>query len=449
MRRIGCVLLMSAPTPASGRGAPGEVEAGADEARRAVEGRTLREIALEYSPRVEESGTGLVYIDLTGVRGLFGDELAIADGLRRRAAERGLAVRVGIGGSRASARMAARWDGGARVVDPGQEAAALVAAPLSMLDGDPETPALLRRWGLRTLGEVAALPAVALFERLGREGVRVRELAVGLDPRPLAPWRAPRVFEASVNLDWEVAELPALDEVVARLAGEISTGLAREDADAGRLEWSLRLCNRTLHEGELNPAVPTRDPRALAALIRSALRARRPPAAVTGIALRAHPSRMARAQPELTDPLRPNARTLAEVLSRLASLVGDARVGAPVLLDSHRPDAIELGDLRDSPPAHRVSQYPGRGLVGRGLALRRQRPPARAVVRLAAGRPAHLRAGAMDGPVVASVGPWRQSGEWWRPGAWASDEWDAELGDGTLCRLVHDGAGWFLDGVYD
>jgi len=445
MRRIGCVLLEPASAPASMA-----VEVAADETRRAVDARALREIALEYSPRVEESEPGLVYVDLTGVRGLFGDELAIADGLRRRAAERGLAVRVGIGGSRASARVAARWDGGARVVDPGREAAALATAPLSMLDGDPETPALLRRWGLRTLGEVAALPAVALFERLGREGLRVRELSLGLDPRPLAPWRAPRVFEASVNLDWEVAELPALDEVVARLAGEISAGLAREDVDADRLEWSLRLCNRTLHEGELNPAVPTRDTRALAALVRSALRARRPPAAVTGIALRAHPARVARAQPALTDPPRPNARTLAEVLSRLAALVGDERVGAPVVLDSHRPDAIALGDLRDSPsPARRPSEYPGRGLVGRGLALRRLRPPARAAVRLVAGRPAHLRAGAMDGPVVASVGPWRQSGEWWRPDAWQSDEWDAELGDGTLCRLVHDGAAWFLDGVYD
>lgn len=440
MRRIGCVLLKPA-SDAAAPGAPPAVPAAAQ--------RALRDIALEYSPRVEEAESGVVYADLTGVQGLFGDERAIAEGLRRRAAEQGLAVRVGIGGSRASARVAARWDAGAPVVIPGGDAAALAPAPMSLLDCDPEIPALLRRWGLRTLDELAALPAIALFERLGREGLRVRELALGVDPRPLAPWRPPRLFEASVDLDWEVADLTVLGDVVASLSDRIAASLAGEDMDTDRLEWSLRLCDRTLHEDVSNLAVPTRDPRALAGLVRSALESRCPAAAVTGITLRAQAVRVGRAQPSLTDPPRPSARTLAEVLSRLAALVGAGRVGAPELLDTHRPDAMRLGSIGEPPRPDQGLDAPGRGLTGRGLALRRLRPPARAAVRLAAGRPAHLSAGALAGPVVASVGPWRSSGEWWLDGAWRSDEWDAELDDGTLCRIAHDGAAWFLEGVYD
>ena len=239
MRRIGCVRVMSGVGallyggPARGASGPPPSEAQ----------RALREIALEFSPRVEEAEPGLVYLDLTGVQGLFGDERAIVESLRRRAAVRGLEVRVGIGGSRASARVAARWDESAPVVVPGEDAAALAPAPLALLDGDPDAPALLRRWGLRTLGELAALPAVSLFERLGREGLRLRDLARGVDRRPLAPWQPPRLVEASVDLDWEASDLAAIGEVVGSLAGEVAAGLAREDQDAGRLEWILRLCD--------------------------------------------------------------------------------------------------------------------------------------------------------------------------------------------------------------
>ena len=47
------------------------------------------------------------------------------------------------------------------------------------------------------------------------------------------------------------------------------------------------------------------------------------------------------------------------------------------------------------------------------------------------------------------MGPWRSSGEWWTERPWIHDEWDAELADGTLCRLAHDGSAWWLEGIYD
>ena len=83
------------------------------------------------------------------------------------------------------------------------------------------------------------------------------------------------------------------------------------------------------------------------------------------------------------------------------------------------------------------------------LALRRFRPPAPAAVTLASGRPVALRSSRLTGRIVAGVGPWRVSGEWWTTRAWLQDEWDVELADGTLCRLAHDGSAWHLAGIYD
>ena len=83
------------------------------------------------------------------------------------------------------------------------------------------------------------------------------------------------------------------------------------------------------------------------------------------------------------------------------------------------------------------------------LALRRFRPPAPAAVTVASGRPVTLRSSRLGGRIVAGVGPWRVSGEWWTPHPWLQDEWDVELADGTLCRLAHDGSAWLLAGIYD
>jgi protein ImuB len=443
VRRIGCLLARAPLAP------PAQ--------------RALLDVALSHSPRVEEAGPGLVYLDLTGLRGLFGEEPAIGEALHRRAAERGLAVSVGIGGSRASAGLAARLadpgrpadparlagpvglDRPVMVVPPGEDETALAPAPLSVLPCGPEMLALLRRWGLRTLGEVAALPAAALHERLGADGPRLRELARGIDRRPLDPWAPERVLEESMDLDWDIAELPALAEVVSRLIERIAVRLAREDWDADRLEWELRLSDQSVHDDALHPAVPGREPVALTVLIMGALAASPPPAAVRGVTLRAHPTRVPPAQSSLGDPMRPGARALAQAVSRLAALVGTDQVGVPRLVDTHRPDAVSMRAVEES---RRPDGSPGPEASAR-LALRRLRPPTPATVRLAGGRPAHVVAGKLAGDVVRSAGPWRTAGDWWRESRWGSDEWDAELADGTLCRLAHDGTSWALEGIYD
>jgi protein ImuB len=127
------------------------------------------------------------------------------------------------------------------------------------------------------------------------------------------------------------------------------------------------------------------------------------------------------------------------------ALVGADAIGAPALLDTHRPDAVALATY-PSPSSHTPS--PSRG-EGPALALRRLRPPAPASVTLASGRPVAVRSGRLTGRIVAGVGPWRVSGEWWSPRPWLQDEWDVELADGTLCRLAHDGSTWRLEGIYD
>jgi len=419
--------------------------------------RDLLAVALDHSPRVEIAGPGLVYLDATGLGGLFGAEEDLAHRLVARAGERGIEIGVAIAGSRVSARCACRWGRGVVVVKPGKEAAYLAVAPLSLLDLSEEMAVRLDRWGIRTLGELAALPPAQLFERLGGEGIRLQHLARGEDPRPLRPWTPPLVFEESENIEPAVEVLEPLVAVLGRLAQRIADALVRRACSADQIEWICRQTDGTLREASLAPAVPTSERGSILALVRTSLEARPPRGPVEAVTLRARPVRVPPAQVSLTDPTRPSPRQLAATLARLTALVGPQQIGAPMLVDSHRPDAVTLAPYPPRPASSGRARRPRSRPDERGpieeaipaLVLRRLRPPLRAAVTLVAGRPVEVRSRGLASRVVNSAGPWRSSGEWWTERPWLHDEWDAELADGTVCRLSHDGSAWWVEGIYD
>jgi protein ImuB len=409
-------------------------------------------VALAHSPRVELGGAGLLYLDLTGLRGLFGDEPEIGRRLRHGAAEAGLRAWIGIAGSRAAARFAAQMGKGVGIVPAGEEAAHLAPAPVTLLDLDAATRSLLERWGIRTLGELAALPAPDLFERLGREGLHLQSLARGEDLRPLEPHVPPERFEETVALDWGLETLEPVVAMLSDLAERLCARLVRRALHADAIEWRCRLADRNTHEGRLSLAFPTHEPAAIAALLRIALEARPPGGAVVAVTLRLLPTRAPQLQGLLDGEARQDLRLLGETLASLADVVGVDHLGIPIVRDSHRPDAVGLDPLALASVAHaRAGERSGAGIDEERftLALRRLRPPRPAAVSVSAGRPVHLRSDGLSGRVVACAGPWRTSGEWWGEGRWTLDEWDVELESGALCRIATDGRAWSLHGVYD
>jgi protein ImuB len=138
----------------------------------------------------------------------------------------------------------------------------------------------------------------------------------------------------------------------------------------------------------------------------------------------------------------------------LSALVGDTRIGSPVLLDSHRPDAFEMHAFR--PEGHgarpvgatvrsRASELP--------LVRRRQRVPPAIRESVEHGRPVYIassRRGMTHGAVIEAAGPWPTSGDWWEDG-YNRDEWDVARASGVVCRIFHDRTAerWFLEAIYD
>jgi protein ImuB len=155
--------------------------------------RALQAVARDFSPRIEVCSDREVLLDVHGLERLIGTLPTISAELHRTAAAHGLDVRVAIAATRTAARLLVHAHPGRTVIDPGDERDALAGLPIELLtaaagDADLRT---LRRWGLRTLGDLAALPDEAVAARLGQHGVAWQRLARGEDPGPLVPASCP------------------------------------------------------------------------------------------------------------------------------------------------------------------------------------------------------------------------------------------------------------------
>lgn len=418
-----------------------------DEVREAARHAVL-DAALAVSPRVEDAAEGLVSVDTSGLERLIGDATAVGRRLVREARGVGFTATVGLAETRAAAYVAARLGPAITVVESGRERETLAHAPLALLDPDPAIAATLARWGVHTLGALAALPRDGLAGRLGPVGGELHDRACGVDREPFRPYTPPAFYQEAQALEWEIDTLGALDPVLGAVLERLSTRLVAGHLAADVLDVDLRLASGERHHRRVALAHPLVEPKAMRTLLTLDLEAHPPAAAVTSVAITAHPVRTVPGQGGLWQPTLPALRELAAVLTRLASLVGPEAVGSPALVDSHRPDAVALArfDLGRAPLAS-----PPAGQRRAWLAARRLRPARAIEVECEEAVPRTVRWNGVRYAVTASAGPWRLSGDWWDVDGWARDEWDVALDDGTVCRIARDlrRGGWLLDAVYD
>jgi len=295
------------------------------------------------------------------------------------------------------------------------------------------------------LGELAALPEAGVAERLGSEGVRLQRLARGTWERSLVAVTLPAGFEETLELEHPVALREPLLFLLSRLLIQLCARLQARALAAIQLHLRLELEDGSEHLRSYKLPVPMRAPRAFLKLLELDLEAHPPPAAVRVLRLAAEPAAPRSLQHGLFLPPEPEPEKLELILARLTALVGEERVGAAVLLDTHRPDAFRLKRFL---PGARGAPHRAAGTT---LALRLFRPPLPAQVRLEEGRPDVVLARGVHGKVVEAAGPWRISGDWWGPEAYCREEFDVALSTGGLYRIYRDclGGGWFVAGSYD
>ncbi|MGE0452665.1 MAG: hypothetical protein AB7O37_04285 [Vicinamibacteria bacterium] len=408
----------------------------------------LVEVARGFTPRVEAFGATPVLLDLHGLGRVWPTPQALGRALLDAARIHAADVNVALAHSRVAALTLARGVPGLTVAPAGSEAELLAPLPLELLGLDLERASLLRRWGLRTLGDLAGLPTLGLAERLGPEGPRLVRLARGEDERPLVPTPAAGAFEATLELEWPLDGLEPLRFVLMRVLEPLAESLATRGRRAAALALELGLVDGSRHLRALRPAAPSSEPRTWRTLLLLDLEAHPPRDAVRSLTVRAEPTEARVTQFSLLDPAQPSPERLAETLARLHEWTREGRAGAATLVDSHRPGAFVVQGFAPGPLAARRCRPQAPSLPR--LALRAFRPPLPAEVNLREGRPAHVRAAGLYGTVLECAGPWRASGDWWDV-AWSREEWDVALHPAGLYRIFEDRLreAWFVEGELD
>ncbi len=475
----------------------------------------LLDCAQSFSPCVEDAACDTALLDLRGMASLFGSLAKISHAISDRASALGLQANVAVASNPDVALLAARGFSGITLIPAGKEAEKLSSLPAEVLfseglNGEDKRSAnalleTLSRWGIRNLRALAALPEVSLTERLGQQGLRLQQLARGSLSRTLVPVESPMVFEEAIELEHAIVLLEPLafllnrllDQLCARLASRAlctqelrltlhlssCTGIDDECENAGiasesdksdevtkamwgrppsavrRSEAPLARCPQTKFTRKLSLPLPMLDPKVFLKLLQLDLNAHPPGAPIAKIHLAAEPARPRSAQGGLFLPPAPEPEKLELTLARIAGIVGEQRVGALELLDTHHPEGFRMRRFvaevaRKVPRKKTPAAEEAQSTV---TALRRFRPPWRVNVTLENGKPARVSGAKrkhVQGDVLWKAGPWRFSGDWWDRDAWSRDEWDLALRNGeaiSFYRLVHDllGGQWFLEGGYD
>jgi protein ImuB len=450
----------------------------------AAEARAFEPVlaALEgVCPRIDAVRPGLCAMVTKGAARYFGgDEAlvtvtagAVADVLAHPHAGTGYGARIGIADGLFAATRAARRE---VIVPPGGSAAFLAPYPVATV-GHPELADLLVRLGIRTLGELAALPATAVMSRFGWDGARAHRLACGRDERPPRSRVPAPELVVEHELDPPAEQVEQVAFVGRALAEQLRELLAERGFACTRVlveaetEHGEQLARFWRHDGAFTSTALTQRIRWQLGGWLSGTAADRPTAGITLLRLVADevhrdPGRQLGLWDETADEV--TDEKVSRVLARVQGLFGVDAVLVATPSGGRGGGRGPAEQVRLTPwgepvpPAEPDCPWPGR-VPAPAPATVHVVPPAVRVLG-SDGQPVSVdERGCVSNPpaqlatspgravqITAWAGPWPVSERWWERGARSFARFQLLAADGVARLVAVDaaGQGW-LEAVYD
>ena len=402
-------------------------------------------------------------VDVTGVAHLYGGEPALLADVRARLAARGLLARAAIAPTAGAAWALSHHGADGAILQPGDS---LDDLPVAALRLDADVLLLLRRLGLKRIGDLSGVARPALARRFrsarapgGNPLVRLDQL-LGRLPEPLLPVLPEDLPLAQRRLMEPIRHRSLLDQVLADLAHDMARLLEGLGRGARRLELALWKVDGEVVQRRLELAAASRDAGHLARLF-----GRKLDDVDAGFGIE-----MARLSAPWTEPLalaqsdfgttaEAHGTSLAACLDRLVTRLGPQAVRRPVPRASHVPERAQrwLPPL-DPDPAGARSDQGELAFHARPLKLFERPEPIAVLYATPDGLPRRFRWRGEVHEIARAEGPERIAPEWWRErsGARLRDYYRIEDSSGRrywIYRLgiAGDGRGgtpeWFLQGL--
>jgi DNA polymerase IV len=255
----------------------------------------IHEVFRAFTPHIEPIALDEAFLDLSGATKLFGAGAEAATRVRNAVFhETKLACSVGVATNKLLAKLASKeakppigagpakkWPGTSRPNDgvleviAGHEVDFLHAMPVRSLWGvGPKTFEQLQRFGVTSIGDLAAVPREALIRALGpASGNHLHLLAQGVDDRPVESDRAVKSIGHEETFSHDHFEASGLETELLRMADAVSSRMRRANVRGRTVQLKLKTSDfRLLTRSKTLPqAIDTARPmhQCVVALLRS------------------------------------------------------------------------------------------------------------------------------------------------------------------------------------
>jgi DNA polymerase IV len=221
----------------------------------------LHRILADITPMVEPIGLDEAFLNVAGAIRMLGHPEKIAHRLRDRVrAQLSLDCAVGIGRSKMIAKLASRAakprasrsglvpGPGVVLIEPDVELAFLHDHKVEALWGvGPATAKRLHELGVRTVGDLAAIPVETLVRRLGKaSGLHLSALANGEDSSPVTPNRPAKSIGHEETFAQDLVDPAELERHVLRMAESVATMLRGSSSAARTVTVKVKFSDLSL-----------------------------------------------------------------------------------------------------------------------------------------------------------------------------------------------------------
>ena len=206
--------------------------------------KQVMEILRRYTPAVEQISIDEAFLDVAGSEALHGTPIEMARSIKSAVHdELQLRVSVGVASTKLVAKVASDLEkpDGLVVVAPGTEAGFLAPLPISRLWGvGAKTASILAEFGVRTIGDLAALPEDLLARRFGRQGPLLAQRAQGIDGSPVSGGDPARSVSHEHTFDIDTADPEVLERTLLALSEGVASRLRAGGVKARTIAVKVR-----------------------------------------------------------------------------------------------------------------------------------------------------------------------------------------------------------------
>ncbi len=377
----------------------------------------LARLCSRYSPSLNIAGSDGLWLDVTGIPHLFGGETALLADMARRLARLGFTGHIAIAETHGAAHALARYGRiTPAIVADGKIPSALAPLPVDALRLEPETAGLLKRLGLKRIGQLYDLPRPSLARRFhsrdAGEAVLLRlDQALGRRQEPCTPlFSAPR-YEVRLPFAEPLITHAGVIAGLERLASELCQSLARAHQGARHVLLLICRADGSSSRIEAGFSAPTHEPRHLLQLLQDKVEAIDAGFGIDLMLLAALATeRLSPAQTGFAETGKREAA--APLIDRLANRLGARAVRRLHPEASHLPErAQRLRSAFAGTPSW-AEQRPAK--PERPTLLFAKPEPLSVLAEIPEGPPSRFTWRRVTRRVVKAQGPERIAPEWWR-----------------------------------